>query len=580
MSERQTERRLTVWRATGRISRFRIGLFFLSFVQLVAWSSSSLLIGWLLLQVFDALSGAAPAGLGVYELIAVLAGAEAARLALMWAGMVRARCWHYMRGLLRLNLLRSQLRSGGADAGMSTTSPGEAISRFRDDVDDFLAFVETAVNTASKVVLLAASMVIMVSIEPFLALAVGLPLVTVVIVTRLALSRIRTHRVAYRGASAAVTGLIGEMFGGVLAVKAAHASDGILAQLTDLNERRRRAGLRDQLITQLLARFNRATVDLSTGVVLLLAVPALRSGDFTVGELALFVNYIGILVWVPYYTGQLLTRHRQAEVAVDRMTALLPPAKPDALVVHRSLRDPELSHTTPRHARSALERLTVSGLTAMHTTSGRGVHDVSLTLERRAFTVITGPAGAGKTTLLRAILGLQPAQAGTVYWNDAAVEDRAEFLVPPRSAYIPQVPQLFSESLRDNLLLGLEDTSDLQTALLTAVLDLDLTSMPSGLETEVGARGVRLSGGQVQRAAIARAVVRHTDMLVLDDVSSALDVETERLLWDRLLADPDRTLLVVSNRPATIARADQVIHLDHGHIQAGSERLTVPAYAE
>lgn len=118
------------------------------------------------------------------------------------------------------------------------------------------------------------------------------------------------------------------------------------------------------------------------------------------------------------------------------------------------------------------------------------------------------------------------------------------------------------------------------SAVHTAVLDRDVASMPSGLHTQVGARGVRLSGGQVQRAAIARALVRRTDLLVLDDVSSALDVETERRLWERLLADADRTLLVVSNRPATIARADQVIRLDHGRIQPGSVRLAAAECAD
>jgi ATP-binding cassette, subfamily B, bacterial len=562
--------RLSAWRAAGRISRYRIGLFSLSVLQLTAWTSSTLLTGWLLQQVFDALSGAAPARFGVYEIIAVLAGAETARLSLMWAGMVRARCWQHMRGLLRLNLLRAQMRSGGSAAGISATSPGDAVSRFRDDVDDFLAFLDTAMNAASKVVLTIGSMAVMVAIEPFLALAVGMPLVAVVAVTRLARGRIRTNREAYRRATAQVTSLLGEMFASVLALKSAHATDGILDRLVALNERRRRAGLRDQLVTQVLGRFNRATVDLSTGAVLILAVPAMRRGDFTVGELALFVAYISSLVWVPYYAGQLLTRHRQAGVAVDRTAALLPPANPHALVVHRSLQAPEPHDPTSFRESPPLQRLTVCGLTALHAASGRGVRDLSLTLGRGTLSVVTGPAGAGKTTLLRAILGLMPAQRGTVYWNDQPVADSAAFLVPPRSAYVPQVPRLFSETLRDNLLLGHEDTSALPAAVRTAILDQDVAAMPAGLDTQVGARGVRLSGGQVQRAAVARAVVRSTDLLVLDDVSSALDVETERLLWDRLLADPDRTLLVVSNRPATIARADQVIRLAHGRIQPGS----------
>ncbi|MEO3753263.1 ABC transporter ATP-binding protein [Streptomyces sp. B6B3] len=563
---------MSAWRAAGRISRFRIGLFWLSFVQLTAWNSTMLLIGWLLQQLFDALSDSARAGFGAYEIVAALAAAEITRLAVMWAGVVRARCWQHMRGLLRLNLLHAQMRSGGPEAGTPATSSGEAVSRFRDDVDDFLAFVESALNAASKVVLVVGSMLIMLSIEPVIAVAAVLPLVAVVVVTRMASRRLRAARVAYRQSSGAVTALLGEIFGAVLAVKSADAGDHVVRQLALLNERRRDAGLRDQLVTQLLGRFNQMTVDLSVGVVLLLAAPAMHRGDFTVGDLALFVSYTSTLVWVPYYVGQVLSRRRQADVAIDRLTTLLPPSAPDALVAHRRPPDPRPPALSAPSAAPALERLTVCGLTAVHPASGRGVHDVSLTLERGTFTVVTGPAGAGKTTLLRALLGLLPAQAGTVWWNGVVVEDRAEFLVPPRSAYVPQVPRLFSESLRDNLLLGHVDDSGLAPAVRTAALDRDVASMPDGLHTEVGARGVRLSGGQVQRAAVARALVRRPALLVLDDVSSALDVETERRLWDRLLAETGRTLLVVSHRPATIARADQVIRLDDGRVLPGSGR--------
>lgn len=569
---------LSPWRAAGRISRYRIGLFSVEFVRLVAWNTSMLVIGWLLQQLFDALSGSASAGFGGYEILAVLAAAEAARLTVIWSGVVGDRCWQYMRGLMRLNLLRALLQSGGPDAGASATSSGETVSRFRDDVDDLLAFLQSVTLAAGKVVLLVGSMVIMLSVEPVVAVAVVLPLVSVVVVTRLASTRIRTYRAAYRRSSAAVTGLIAEVFGSVLAVKSADAVDDVVQHLGRLNERRRRTGLKDHLVAQLLGRFNRATVDLSVGVVLLLSAPAMHGGGFTVGDLALFVNYTSLLVWVPYYIGQMLSRHRQAGVAIDRMTALLPAGKPGALVTHRPLDAAEQpSGPNASGAHAPLERLTVCGVTATHAPSSRGIFTVSLTIERGTFTVVTGPAGAGKTTLLRTVLGLVALEGGAVYWNDEVVRDRAAFLVPPRSAYVPQVPGLFSESLRENLLLGHEDAAALRSAVHAAVLERDVVSMPSGIDTQVGARGVRLSGGQVQRAAIARALVRRTDLLVLDDVSSALDVETERQLWDRLRADGDRTLLVVSNRPATIARADQVIRLDQGRVQSGSVRPAISA---
>ena len=132
------------------------------------------------------------------------------------------------------------------------------------------------------------------------------------------------------------------------------------------------------------------------------------------------------------------------------------------------------------------------------------------------------------------------------------------FLVPPRAAYLPQVPRLFSESLADTVLLG-HDPAGLTAALQAARLHEDLTDMPHGLDTTVGPKGVRLSGGQIQRTAAARALVRAPELLVVDDLSSALDVATETEIWDGLFA-PDATkltVLAVSHRPRVIARADQ-----------------------
>jgi ATP-binding cassette subfamily B protein len=183
--------------------------------------------------------------------------------------------------------------------------------------------------------------------------------------------------------------------------------------------------------------------------------------------------------------------------------------------------------------------------------------------------VITGRIGAGKTTLLEALLGLLPRQAGEILWNGVPVESESGVLAPPRSAYTPQVPRLFSETLRENILLGLpESETDLAAAAHAAVLERDIASLESGLDTLIGPRGVRLSGGQVQRAAAARMHARPAELLVIDDLSSALDVETERQLWERLAAQRDRTVLAVSHRHAALQRADRIVVLKEGRIEA------------
>ena len=216
-----------------------------------------------------------------------------------------------------------------------------------------------------------------------------------------------------------------------------------------------------------------------------------------------------------------------------------------------------------------------SSLVARHSSLVTGITDITFTLPRGSFTVVTGRVGSGKTTLLRALLGLLPPDGGEVRWNGEIVDDPAAFFLPPRSAYTPQAPRLFSEALRDNILMGLPD-DNLTAALHAAVLEPDVAVLEAGLDTLVGPRGVRLSGGQVQRAAAARMFVRGAELLVFDDLSSALDVETEGLLWQRLVdeagvAQPTwarPTCLVVSHRRPALRRADQIIVLESGRVVA------------
>lgn len=192
----------------------------------------------------------------------------------------------------------------------------------------------------------------------------------------------------------------------------------------------------------------------------------------------------------------------------------------------------------------ALSTLRAKGLTYRFPDTENGIADINFTLRQGTFTVITGRIGSGKTTLLRVLLGLLPRESGTVHWNDAPIDDLAAHFVPPRCAYTGQIPRLFSDTVKDNILLGLpEESVDLQSAIQLAQLESDLEGLEKGLETLVGSRGVKLSGGQVQRTAAARMLVRSTGFLVFDDLSSALDVETERQLWQGLFANQDQANL-------------------------------------
>jgi len=522
-------------------------------------------------QFFNALPKVGHLNAVLWMLIAFWIVTVLARVSLFFvSGWVDTLHRFSMSGILRHNLLKRILESPGAQA--IPGSSGEAISSFRDDVQQAEDAISWTLDCAGLALFAVVALIILLKVDFLITVLVFIPLVVVVALVESLNKRLEKYRQKSRNAAADLTSAIGEIFGAVQAIQVAAAEPHVIKQIRILNERQRVASLRDSVLSQILDSTFENTVGLGTGFILILAAQSIRAGRLGIGDLALFIYYLAFVTKFTRFFGMFLAHYTQTKVAFQRMCLFLQGAPSEELVMYNPLY--LSSSVAPRSpliktAKDSLNTLKALDLTYYYPDTGRGIEGISFHLRRGSLTVITGRIASGKTTLLRVLLGLLPKDVGEIRWNDNVVDEPASFFIPPRCAYTPQIPHLFSATLKENVLIGLsEDSIVLDAALNDAVMERDIGELENGLETVIGTGGVKLSGGQAQRVAAARMLVRNPELLVFDDLSSALDVETEHLLWERLFKSNGRTFLVVSNRRAILERADHIIVLREGKVDA------------
>lgn len=525
--------------------------------------------GLIVQQFFNLLPKEAHLTRTLWTLIAFLVVTALARVVLYFAGGLVDNLHRFsMANILRRNLLERILERPGARA--VPDSPGEAISRFRDDAEQAEDAVSWTLDNMGDVLFAITAVIIMLRIDVLITLLVFVPLIGVIATVQSVSNRLEKYRRASRKATGHVTSAIGEIFSSVQAIQVSTAESYVVAHFQKLNEKRRVAMLRDAVLTQVLDSTFSNIVGLGTGFILILAAQAIRAKQLGIGDLALFIYYLAFATESTHSFGVFLAHYKQTKVAFQRMDRLLQGAPTEQLVAHKPLylTKPIPALTVPIKT-DDLQVLEAKRLSYRYPDTGRGIENIDLRVQRGSLTVITGRIGSGKTTLLEVLLGLLPKDTGEIFWNGQLVNDPATFFVPPHSAYTAQVPHLFSDTLKENILLGLpEDKVDLVGAIHAAVMERDLEGLEQGLDTTIGTRGVKLSGGQAQRSAAARMFVRDAELFVFDDLSSALDVETEHMLWNRLFSQRKSTYIVVSHRHTVLQRADSIIVLKEGRVDS------------
>jgi ATP-binding cassette subfamily B protein len=287
------------------------------------------------------------------------------------------------------------------------------------------------------------------------------------------------------------------------------------------------------------------------------------SGGLASGATLVAVSTLGAARWFAWTTASLVSQLPSARVWTRRTVAMsgVGPYSASVSGVDMSAGTAPAPVAAPRHP---LRRLDLAGFCAVHEDGTVGVRDVDLTVERGQLVLVVGPVGSGKSSLLRALAGIVH-HTGALRWNGQPVTEPELFLRPNQVGYVAQLPRVLSGTVADNIRLGHE--VDAASAVSTAQLEHDLAAAGGGLGLLIGHKGTRLSGGQLQRLALARALAPRTELLIADDVSSALDVTTELELW-RALREHRVTVVGSTSKRAALAQADHVVVLLAGEAVA------------
>ncbi|GAA2705343.1 ATP-binding cassette domain-containing protein [Actinoplanes palleronii] len=338
-------------------------------------------------------------------------------------------------------------------------------------------------------------------------------------------------------------------------VKLAGATEPVLSHLAGLDAKRSDLQWREIAI-QVWAR---STPSIASGLLPIAVWSLYLSDRLSAAATLVAVATLGSARWFAWTTASLVSHFPSARVWTNRTVAMAGVSAYSSDVPGVDI-SAGTAAAPPVAPRNPLRTLQLRGFSAVHENGAQGVRDVDLTVERGQLVLVVGPVGSGKSSLLRALAGIVH-HTGDLCWNGEPVRDPELFLRPNQVGYVAQLPRVLSGTVADNIRLGHEvDAAD---AVSVAQLEHDLSAAGGGMQLLIGHKGTRLSGGQLQRLALARALAPRTELLIADDVSSALDVTTELELW-RALRSHGVTVVGSTSKRAALAQADRVVILIGG----------------
>jgi len=446
---------------------------------------------------------------------------------------------------------------------------GEVIGRITNDVEAMSSGLQLGVLTLIPNLLISIGLVVMMLVQSWMLLLLTLLLIApLALVSGLLLRRIRSHGRDAQARLAALNSAVDETVRGMQEIKSGGQERRMSQWFGGLNDTALDARKRLDLFRALNPAVVSSETYITIGVLILLCSWLVFQGHLGTGELTVFVTSL-LLVLTP------LQRLSRSLGEMSRLSAVLDRLDELRGLPREPVSDPGLPQLPPLRG-----EITVQGLDFSYGPDF-SLRDIQLHIAPGETVALIGPSGSGKSTLVRLLLRFLQPERGRILLDGLDVSGYRIDSLRRQIALVPQEPTIFDASLEDNLRFARPDADSraLREAALAAQVDGFARELEQGYDTPLGQFGSRLSAGQRQRIAIARAFLQDPAILIMDEPTSALDRDTESLLSDILAHRwADRTLLIVAHRPSTMRIADRILVMEQGMLRPASEQEMARIY--